>query len=105
MSEGAANLASAISGADGAAVLALRVQPGAKRSQLMGLHGDRLRVAVASPPVDGKANRALVIWIAKLLGLRRSEVALISGAASRDKRVCCDASRSEIEAALTRALI
>ena len=105
MTTGAANLATAISGGDGAVVLALRVQPGAKRSQLKGMHGDRLRVAVASPPVDGKANRALVIWMAKLLGLRRSDVTLISGAASRDKRVCCAAPRSEIEAALTRALI
>ncbi len=95
-----AALAAAVHGVDGAISLALRVQPGAKRSQVKGMHGDRLRVAIAAPPVDGKANRALIAWLAKLLGVRKDAVVLIAGASSRDKRFRCEISRAELERAL-----
>jgi len=56
---------------DGAVVLALHVQPGAKRTQAEGAHGDALKVRLAAPPVDGKANAELVRFLAEAFGVRR----------------------------------
>jgi uncharacterized protein len=76
--------------------LALRVQPGARRSALVGEQGDRLKVAVQAPPVDGKANQALLRYLARCLDLRPGAVHLVAGAGSRDKsvRIDCDPSRA-----------
>ena len=68
-------------------VLALHIQPGAKRTEVCGLHGDALKIRLAAPPVDGKANEALVEFVARALGVAKSDVELISGHASRAKRV------------------
>lgn len=68
-------------------ILHLRVQPGAKRTAVSGVFGDQLKIAVQAPPVDGKANEALLRWLAKTLGLNKREVTLTSGQTSRDKRV------------------
>ena len=65
--------------------LTIRVQPGAKRSEVVGPHGDALRIRVASPPVDGKANAELVRFIAWHLGLPASAVEITRGHASRTK--------------------
>lgn len=68
-------------------VLKLRVQPGAKHAKVIGPHGDQLKVAVAAPPVDGKANEALLVWLSKILGVKRANLSIVSGQSSRDKRV------------------
>lgn len=68
-------------------ILRLRIQPGARRTALLGVLGDQLKVAVQAPPVDGKANAALLRWIANTLRLKKQDVMLISGQTSRDKRV------------------
>ena len=94
----------ALSGKDGAVRLALRVQPGARRSAIVGMQGDRLRVAVRAPPVDGKANAEVIKLVAGLLGLPKRAVALCAGAASRDKALRIDALRSEVERTLVAAL-
>lgn len=65
----------------------IKVLPGAKASRVVGEHGSQLKVAVAAPPVDGKANEALLNWLAKALGVRRANLKLLSGQSSRDKRV------------------
>src|SRR5262245_20147329 len=67
-------------------VLAVRAQPGAKKVGVLGEHGGALKVAVTAPPQDGRANQALTEALRELLGLRRSQVELVSGEASRDKR-------------------
>ena len=77
----------AVSGKDGDVRLAVRAQPGAKVSQVLGLHGDRLRIAVQAPPVDGKANAALCAFVAQWLGLPKRAVTLGAGETSRDKRL------------------
>ena len=51
----------------------------------MGVHGDRLRIQLAAPPVDGKANEVLVRFIADTLGISRAQVQLVAGATSRRK--------------------
>ena len=67
--------------------LTLHIQPGAKKTEIAGPHGDALKVRLLAPPVDGKANAALLEFLAKRLGLARSKIALISGQASRRKVV------------------
>lgn len=68
-------------------VLSLHIQPGAKRTETAGPHGDALKIRLAAPPVDGKANDALIAFLAKALGVPKSRVELVSGQASRAKRV------------------
>ena len=72
---------------DGAAFLSLHVQPGAKRSEIVGLHGDALKIRLAAPPVDGKANAALLAFLAEVLGLPKAALVLKSGESSRKKTV------------------
>ena len=66
--------------------LHVRVQPGARRTQFAGWYGDVPKLAVAAPPVDGAANEAAVAALAELFGLRKRQVRLVGGAASRSKR-------------------
>ncbi len=70
---------------DGRITLTLHIQPGAKKTEFAGLHGDALKIRLAAPPVDGKANEALVRFVADTLGLPRSAVELKSGHTSRRK--------------------
>ncbi len=58
-----------------------------KVSQVVGLHGDRVKIAVQAPPVDGKANEALCGFVATWLGLPKRAVKLGAGETSRDKRL------------------
>ena len=68
-------------------VVRVRVTPRASRSRLDGLHGDALKVRLAAPPVDGKANAALVEFLAETWELPRRSVQILAGETSRDKRV------------------
>lgn len=68
-------------------VLTLHIQPGAKKTEVAGLHGDALKIRLAAPPVDGKANEALVAFVAKTLGVPKANVELVSGQTSRAKRL------------------
>jgi uncharacterized protein (TIGR00251 family) len=65
----------------------LRVTPRASRDQIGPLLGDRLKISVAAPPVDGKANRHLVKLVAKRFTVPQSAVDVVRGVASRDKTV------------------
>ena len=67
------------------ALLPVRVQPRARRNEVVGWQGAALRVRVTAPPTDGRANQAVVELLAEVLGLPRKSIALVSGAASRDK--------------------
>ena len=62
-------------------------RPGAKITAIAGLHGGRLKVALAAPPVDGKANELLLDFLAGALRVPRRHVLLQNGAASREKTV------------------
>ncbi len=66
-------------------LLLIHVQPRASRNKIVGPHGERLKIAVQSPPADGKANKALQKLLAKHLGLPKSRVVLRSGHTSREK--------------------
>lgn len=71
--------------ADGRITLTLHIQPGAKKTEVAGLHGDALKIRLAAPPVDGKANEALLKFVAETLRLPKSAVSLKSGQSSRHK--------------------
>jgi len=65
----------------------IRAQPGAKRTEVAGLHGDCIKVRLASPPVDGKANECLIEFLARRLGVKRSQLSITRGRSSRRKTV------------------
>lgn len=65
----------------------LKVVPGASRTRVVGVLGDALKVAVAAPAEGGKANAALLTFLAELLGVKRADVTLLSGATVAAKRV------------------
>ncbi|WP_456386854.1 DUF167 domain-containing protein [Desulfolithobacter sp.] len=73
--------------ADGRLLLAVRVQPRASRNQLAGLHDGALKIHLTTPPVDGKANKALVAFLAKLFHLPKSAITVKSGHQSRSKQL------------------
>ena len=74
--------------ADGATLtLFLHVQPGAKRTGAAGLHGEALKLRLAAPPVEGRANEALIAWLAEVLGVPARQVRLVRGGRSREKVV------------------
>ena len=73
--------------ADGSLILTLHIQPGARKTEIAGLHGGALKIRLAAPPVDGKANAALLGFLAKTCGVPKSAVELVSGDSSRAKRV------------------
>ena len=70
-----------------AIVLTLHVQPGAKRTEVAGTHGDALKVRLAAPPVDGKANAELLRFLADAFGVPLRHATLVRGETSRQKVV------------------
>lgn len=65
----------------------IRVQPNAPRSKVVGAHGDALKIALAAPPVDGKANAECIRFLAELFGVRRGDVTILTGETARTKVV------------------
>jgi uncharacterized protein (TIGR00251 family) len=71
--------------ASGSLTLRLHIQPGARKTEIVGSHGEALKIRLAAPPVDGKANAALIAFLAGELGVPKAQVELIGGASSRGK--------------------
>jgi uncharacterized protein len=73
----------------GGVTLAVRAQPGAKRTAIAGIYGEgataQLRIAVQAPPLEGRANEALIAFLAETFGVAKSAVELASGEISRSK--------------------
>ena len=78
--------------------LTLHVQPGAKKTEAAGEHGDCLKIRLAAPPVDGKANAALLAWLAQRFDVAKRDVQLLSGDKSRHKVVRIQREATEEEA-------
>jgi uncharacterized protein (TIGR00251 family) len=68
-------------------VLVLHIQPGAKRTEVSGLHGEALKIRLAAPPIEGRANEALLRFIADAFAVPLREVELLRGGQSRHKMV------------------
>lgn len=73
--------------ADGAVTFAVRVVARASRTEAAGVHEDALRVRVAAPPIEGAANKELTRFLARSLGVPTRNVEIVSGLASKNKRV------------------
>lgn len=69
----------------GGCSFAVRVHPRSKKNAITGELGDALKVALTAPPIEGRANEACIEFLAKLLRLPRSSVAILSGETSRNK--------------------
>lgn len=74
-------------------VLDCHLQPGASRIGFAGLHGDRLKIRISAPPVNGKANSMLLAFLAKAFGVSKQQVMLVSGQTGRQKRVAISSPR------------
>jgi len=75
--------------------LTLHVQPGAKRTDVAGLHGEALKIRLAAPPIEGRANEALLKFIAESFGVPLRQVELKQGGQSRHKVVAITGSKVE----------
>jgi len=87
--------------------LAVRAQPGAKKTAITGVYGEgaaaQLKIAVHAPPLEGRANQALITFLAEALGVAKNAVELKSGELSRSKVFLLrGVSREKAEAALLR---
>jgi uncharacterized protein (TIGR00251 family) len=80
--------------------LTLHIQPGAKRSEIVGLHGDALKIKLAAPPIEGRANEALLKFIADLFAVPLRNTELKQGGQSRHKVVAVSGSNVDPESLL-----
>jgi uncharacterized protein (TIGR00251 family) len=71
--------------AEGGITLTVHVQPGARHNEVAGVHGEALKIRLAAPAIDGRANAALLEFVAKRLGVPRSALQIRSGQTSRRK--------------------
>lgn len=83
-------------------LLRLKVVPGAARTEFTGLLGDRLKLRICAPPEAGKANKAIIAFLATTLGVKRNQVTIESGQTSPEKLVriadtAADAVRNELK--------
>jgi uncharacterized protein (TIGR00251 family) len=86
--------------ADGC-TLSVRLHPAARKNSVTGVHADALKITLTAPPVDGKANDALIAFLAEALHLPGARVSLVAGATSRTKMVrITGKSAAEVAAAL-----
>jgi uncharacterized protein (TIGR00251 family) len=79
----------------------VRVVPRASKNEFTGLHGDSLRIRLQAPPVDGKANAALVKVLASRLGIPKRNVVIVSGESGRQKRIRVNGSSRQDVVALS----
>ncbi|QBH95410.1 YggU family protein [Limnobaculum zhutongyuii] len=81
---------SAVEQQSDAVILRLYIQPKASRDQIVGLHGEELKVAITAPPVDGQANAHLVKFLAKQFRVAKGMVTIEKGELGRHKQVRID---------------
>lgn len=92
----AEELTSAVRNVSGGCTVSCHVQPKASRTAVAGMYGETLKVALKSPPVDGKANKELCRFFAEKASVANSSVQLLSGETSRNKRVFVPVSADEL---------
>jgi uncharacterized protein len=85
-------------------ILPVHAQPRARKAGILGEHAGTLKVAVTAPPEEGRANKALAELLAKTLGFKRSQVELLSGETSREKRFLIQTRKAELGARVTAIL-
>lgn len=68
-------------------ILRIHTQPRASKDELVGPHGDSLKVRITAPPVEGRANAHLIQFLAKVFGVAKSQISFLSGETGRSKRL------------------
>ena len=68
-------------------ILPVRAVPRASKNEIQGVHGDALKVRLQAPPVEGKANQALILFLSEALDISRSQLSIASGETGRNKAV------------------
>jgi uncharacterized protein (TIGR00251 family) len=82
-------------------ILPIRVHPGARRNAITGTHDGALKISLTTPPTDGRANDALIAYLADRLCIPRARITLLTGATSRSKTLrIAGKSAAEVQAAL-----
>ncbi len=72
---------------NGAVTFAVQVVPRASKNQIVGVVGEAIKIRLTAPPVEGKANAALINFLAETLNVRRAQIEIVTGETSRHKRV------------------
>ena len=72
---------------DGAVLFKVLVQPRASRNELVGIHGDCLKIRITSPPVENQANKKVCEFLSKLMGVGKGQVEIVEGQKSKVKKV------------------
>ena len=86
--------------ADGS-TLTIRLHPGARKNAVIGVHAEAVKIALTAPPVDGKANEALIAFVAEALHLPRARIDIVAGLTNRSKTLrITGKSAAEVAAAL-----
>ena len=85
--------------------LNVRIHPGARKNAITGTHDSALKISLTTPPVDGRANEALIAFLAEALQIPKSRIALLTGQTSRTKTLrITGKSAAEVQAALDPTL-
>jgi uncharacterized protein (TIGR00251 family) len=74
----------------------IRVQPGARKNEIVGPHADSLKIKIAAPPEDGRANAELCSFLADLLGVAKSKISVVKGHSSRNKIIAIEGMSEEL---------
>jgi uncharacterized protein (TIGR00251 family) len=81
--------------------LTIRIQPGARKNAITGIHAEALKISLTAPPVYGRANEALIAFLADTLRLPKARIILLTGATNRFKTIrVAGKSAAEVQAAL-----
>lgn len=91
--------------AGGALLLHIYVQPKASKSRIVGLYDGCLKLAVAAPPVDGKANEEVIRFLSRLLNIPGRDIALHSGAQSKRKKIRIEAAYDDVREKIEKILV
>lgn len=68
-------------------LLSCHLQPKAAKDEIVGLHGDSLKIRITAPPIDGRANTHLIKFLAKTFGVTKRDITILSGELGRQKRI------------------
>ncbi|WP_208123268.1 DUF167 domain-containing protein [Facilibium subflavum] len=75
----------------------VHIKPNSKTNQLLGYHGDAVKIALKAAPVDGKANEALIAALAKWFGVTKAQVSIVKGKTARSKLVRIECPKCELK--------
>lgn len=73
-------------------IIRVHIQPGAKQNEIVGRYGDAVKIRLQAPPIEGRANKALIEFLAKKIGIPKSSIKITHGQSSRNKTLSLDCS-------------